>query len=635
MTTNGSRFSDIGVCRIEPEVVDAYSPTTVRVRIRLTRPVRVGSVIACQLPNSFYAFRISQSHTQRLQIDDPGAPHHVSVQVTDPSTVSTTFGVEIVASELITDGEGIVRHGQRVLATVLGEDIPASAEVTFQFARMYAPWVANQTEYFYVGVDGKAVEPWPTFRVRPAPAVWQRLIVPSSARPGEPFRVLLVSLDDYDNVSSTFYSGVTLAVEDGTVLEENISFEGRYETFVSLPKEGVYRLVAKGMLGAVPIARGVWTDGLVSNPIRITDAPRGPYWGDIHVHTHVSGDAMGNEPYQYAKDVSGLDFAGVCDHSNANLPAQWERIKGWAREHYEPGRFVTILGYEGGVSGEHFHHNVYYRDLDVDFREVSFVHGTAMSEEALRVHLMEHRALSQLHQSGTCATDMRRPYFASTRLLEIYSHWGQSEYYNPDHALSYEINRVRYPETRLTISGRGPYYARDAWALGKRYVTIASSDDHFGQPGKAHRGVTAVYSDELTREGIFDGLEVGACYGTTGERILLDFRVNGLPMGTELAAEPGQELAFSFKVHGTDVLCVVEVFRCRLEAGAPWESAFYQAIPDRGLRGSTQRDLSATWTESYEGPAVYYLRVRQKYLVRDRPVYAWSTPIWVVDANSR
>ena len=618
---------------IEPEAFDVYTPTTVRVRVWPRESVSAGSVVACQLPNSFLAWRVSQSHTQRLQAEDPSAPWFVSVALAEGGGAGVSFDVAIAKRELITDTRGSVRHGQRVLATVRGGDVPAGAEVVFTFNGLHTPWVANQVEYFRVGIDGVAVEPWPTFRVRPGPAVWQRLIVPSCAGPGEPFRVLLVSLDAYDNVSATSYDGVALAVEGGGTLEEGIAFEGRYEARASLPDEGVYRLVATGLLGGHPLADGQWAEGVVSNPIRITREPAGPYWGDIHVHTHVSGDAVGNEPYQYAKEASGLDFAGVCDHCNANLPEQWERIKQWARDHDEPGRFVTILGYEGGVDGRWFHHNVYYPDLDVAFSDATFVRDTAMAEDALREHLARHGALSQLHQSGTCETDMREPYFPCTRLIEIYSHWGQSEYYNPDHALAYEANRVRYPETRLTLSGRGPYYARDAWALGKRYVTIASSDDHSGQAGKAHRGITGVYAPELTREAIFGGLKAGACYGTTGERILLDFRCNGQPMGAELAAEPGEELTFSLEVHGTNVLCVVEAFRYRFEADGGWETAFVEEIPDRGLRGSDQRDLAATWTESFAGPTVFYLRVRQKHLVRGRPVYAWSTPIWVAAAG--
>ena len=630
MNPDGTERQPVADVTIEPSVFDVYSPATVCVRIRPAKRVQEGSAIACQLPNSFLAWRLSQSHTQRLQCEDPAAPHYVSVALAEPAAGSVRFDIEVAARELITDTRGRVRHGQRVLATVRGGPVPAGAEVVLTFAGMYSPWVANQAEYFLVSIDDVPVEPWPTFRVRPGPAVWHRLIVPSSGRPGEPFRVLLVSLDEYDNVSSNTYEDVSLATESGEALEENIAFTGRYETHVSLPQEGIHRLTARGVLGDHPLADGQCTQGVVSNPIRITDDPQGPHWGDLHIHTHISCDAVGNEPYEYAKDASGLDFAGVCDHCNADLPEQWERVKEWAREHYEPGRFVTILGYEGGVADKSYHHNVYYPNLDVDFDDDLFARDSHMAEEVLRGHLVRHGALSQLHQSGTCETDMREPYFECTRLLEIYSHWGQSEYYNPDHALAYEVNRVPYPETRLTISGRGPFYARDAWALGKRYVTMASSDDHFGQAGKAHRGIAGVFSSELTREGIFGGLKAGACYATTGERVLLDFRVNGQPMGSELEAEPGQELRFSVEVHGTNVLCAVEVFRCRFDAESGWETAFCEEIPDRGLQGNDQLDLVTSWTEPFDGSAVYYLRARQKHLVKGRPVYAWSTPIWVL-----
>ena len=159
---------------------------------------------------------------------------------------------------------------------------------------------------------------------------------------------------------------------------------------------------------------------------------------------------------------------------------------------------------------------------------------------------------------------------------------------------------------------------------------MGSSDDHSGQAGRAHRGVTAAYSDQLTREGVFGALKTGACYATTGERILLDFRVNGHPMGSELKAEPGEELTFSIEIYGTNALCVVEAFRYRFDDEVGWETAFVQEFPDRGLKGTQPRDLVTTWAETFVSSAVHYLRARQKHLVRDRPVYAWSTPVWVV-----
>jgi hypothetical protein len=258
-------------CRIEPQIYHPYVPTTVRVRICPTATVRAGSVIACQLPNSFLAYRFTQSHTQRLQYEDPTAMHYVSVEMADLAASPVTFAIEIAPRELATDTRGGVRHGQRVFATVQGGDIPAGEEVVFTFARMYTPWVANQEQFFYVAIDDRVVEPWPTFRVVGGEATWHRLIVPSSARPGEPFRVLLVSLDAYDNVSSSAYDGVTLSVDGGDALEENVAFQGRYETYASLPAEGVYRLVANGLRGE---SWGAWSPTRSASP-RSRWAPTG------------------------------------------------------------------------------------------------------------------------------------------------------------------------------------------------------------------------------------------------------------------------------------------------------------------------------------------------------------------------
>ena len=95
------------------------------------------------------------------------------------------------------------------------------------------------------------------------------------------------------------------------------------------------------------------------------------------------------------------------------------------------------------------------------------------------------------------------------------------------------------------------------------------------------------WAPELTREAVFDALHARRTYGTTGRRILLDFRVNDAPVGSEIALdaplpEPcagmlpdcGERAAataalaprFDVTVHGTDVIESV----ARSAAGASW-----------------------------------------------------------------
>jgi hypothetical protein len=217
-------------------------------------------------------------------------------------------------------------------------------------------------------------------------------------------------------------------------------------------------------------------------------------------------------------------------------------------------------------------------------------------------------------------------------LLEIYSQHGQSEMYAPEHILSYEFNRTRGQESKYAASVNAPVYARDAWSQGRRYGVVASSDDHMAQPGKPVKGLAAVLAPENTREALFASLKARRTYGTTGERILLDLRINGREMGQEVFVKGKRPVSIDIEVHGTDGIGFVEVARLRFAEGT-WESAFFEKLHVAGAfdaaAARADRDYAATFEEPFEGDAVYYLRVAQKTQLANWPVFAWSSPIWV------
>ena len=148
----------VASCSIEPRVFEAYRSTTVRVRVRPTEAIQAGAVIACQLPNSFHAYRITQSHTQRLQVEDPAAPHHVSVQLMDP-TLPVSFDVEIADRDAVVSlvrpvirapGElpvaSVEKHGQGVQAPVRRDDIvvPVIVQVADRKERVVLPAIERR-----------------------------------------------------------------------------------------------------------------------------------------------------------------------------------------------------------------------------------------------------------------------------------------------------------------------------------------------------------------------------------------------------------------------------------------------------------------------------------------------------------
>ena len=227
---------------------------------------------------------------------------------------------------------------------------------------------------------------------------------------------------------------------------------------------------------------------------------------------------------------------------------------------------------------------------------------------------------------------------ALRRSFEIYSAHGLSEAYDPGHPLAFEQSGF----TNRSTSARTGISAQDAWMQGLRLGTIAASDDHRSQPGKPHWGLAAVRAPALTRAAVFDALHARRTYGTTGQRILLDFRVNDAPMGSEIALaaplpEPcagtspacGERAAataalaprFDIEAHGTDVIESVQILR--------------HSAPDGGFRvihDLRPNALDFAWSGrdgGFRDDAVYYLRLRQRGLVRGRTVMAWSSPVWV------
>jgi hypothetical protein len=220
-------------------------------------------------------------------------------------------------------------------------------------------------------------------------------------------------------------------------------------------------------------------------------------------------------------------------------------------------------------------------------------------------------------------------------LIEIYSHHGLSEYYAPQHPLSY---KVLHKAGRQELAS-GPHYAQDAWAAGEILGVIASSDDHSARPGLPFKGLAAVYAQELTRDAIFDALKNQRTYGTTGQRILLQFEINGYMMGSRIVMARGRHPEIRVAVGGTDDLDFIEVLRWNSASGRrEFGHPVFEIIRRETGRGN--QNAFKFIDSTYVGSSIYYVRVKQKRDTFDswrsiyRQVWAWSSPIWVKDEST-
>ncbi|NIV46904.1 MAG: DUF3604 domain-containing protein, partial [Gammaproteobacteria bacterium] len=295
-------------------------------------------------------------------------------------------------------------------------------------------------------------------------------------------------------------------------------------------KPGVARLIAEG------------PDGLetVSNPlVASAEGPR-VLWADLHGHSGLSdGTGTPEDYFLYARDVAGLDVAALTDHDHWGMlpledhPELWEEIRRETQRFHEPGRFVTLLGYEW-TSWIHGHrHVLYFGDEGAVYSSVD-----PRFEDPLQLWaaLEGQPALTFAHHSagGPIPTNWEIPPDPRFEpVTEIVSVHGSSEALDSP-ALIYD-----------PVPGN---FVRDALDRGYRLGFVGSGDGHDGHPGLSQLasptgGLAAILSEERTREGVLAALRERRVYATNGARILLRMALGAHRMGSSIDVPDGETLS--------------------------------------------------------------------------------------------
>jgi hypothetical protein len=327
------------------------------------------------------------------------------------------------------------------------------------------------------------------------------------------------------------------------------------------------------------------------------------YWGDTHCHSTCSGDAEGeiDESYAYGRYRSGLDFMAVTDndaiYDDTLTTSAWALLRAQAGLHDDPGQFVAFSGYErsyrvpsGDDAGVNHRIVLYPDDAQPIYR---FTEADADTLDRFVAQIESTNAFVYPHHARWWLAP-------NSRLggVEVCSSWDV------------------YIDAADTIPR--------ALQAGYRLAYIGSSDTHRIVPGLGG-ALTGVWARALTREGIMEALWARRCYATNGERIVLDVRVNGMPMGAEVSIEGA--VAVQCAVHSPRPIRQIELFRDgkRVSRQEPGKQQVSVAFRDRPLPGQH----------------VYHVHVRLEPLPR-APLPknkgnlqiahgddAWSSPIWV------
>ena len=286
-------------------------------------------------------------------------------------------------------------------------------------------------------------------------------------------------------------------------------------------------------------------------------------FGDIHNH-NAHGYGAGSIERSLEVARTHLDFFAFTGHSSwhdlpsmeggrerhwiegfQRLKTTWPRVQQVIAEGNREGEFCAFLGFEW--------HSSQWGDQCVVFPQDRRPLFYAADPEKLRAFCMEERALMIPHHlaypKGRRGVNWDVFREDCTPVVEIYSEHGNSE-----------DDRGPFPFFSHSMGGRETANtARAALAAGLRFGFVGSSDDHAGFPGAYGEGLMAALVTDFTREAIFQAIRSRRTYALTGDRIELEFSLEGAPMGADI--EAGRNAEVSFAVRGRDELDVVEVIQ--------------------------------------------------------------------------
>jgi len=574
-----------GRATLEPGTVKAGERTT----LRLTFQVGKGGIEA-------YGHIAVECPLEGLEVYVPGKRYRARIPVVSAHCDTSRADLDISFSA------GIIDIMNRVYALEEGEvveillgDPRESPAVMPRYAQGYPLAVA--LDRANTGLYSRIAE-FPVLRVTGGAGDSYHVVAPPLQRAGNPFDLRALGIDSYGNPSA---EGIDANSRSIALTSSDPSAEIEARSGAATPDGGrscrpiQVTLNQPGVHYITVCDHSLGTSGL-SNPVLVQDdhaEELNLFFGDIHGHNlHCDGAGSADEYYGWARDVRLLDFSALTNHMEEAKRYRtediWPIVRQKAAEYYEPGRFVTFLAFEWG-SWERFGDKCVYYEGE-EGQSLGAHLESADTPAKLWDRLRGKQVITIPHHSkygGKTDWSFHDPTLQP--IVEIYSTWGSSEQ-------------------------GGEHSVQKAWERGYRLGVIASSDTHTGTPGNEGAGLAAVWAGKLTREDLFEAMRKRRCYGTTGARILLDFRLNGRRMGEVLREERPGKRELTVLAAGTANLNTVEILKNN------------EVV-------NSQRGSGKVIRLEWEDPAdkrtggredFYYIRVTQTDGNR-----AWSSPIWI------
>ena len=503
----------------------------------------------------------------RPQFDDPRAPNYVTVEASNGAVLDVrydkkmnirpwdkTLYIKVVRGYLTEGDRIIVRFGDPREGSP-GMRLQTFCEESFEF-RVLVDAIAT--------CDYVELPEQPAIAIVPGPPARWVAVLPTLRAVGEPFRLCLKGEDRWGNPSDqcagTFALRPSLPVEGlpGAVTFAPGAFSRIIEDLtVHAPGDLVIALEDEA---GTTVCR--------SNPLRIVPERRWhALWADLHGQSEETiGTNSVRDYFTFGRDRAFLDVLGHQGNDFQITRSFWEALNAITAEFDDPGRFVTVPGYEwSGNTGVGGDRNVFYmqegrpiyRSSHALVPDLSDADTDAHDVNALFEKLQGEDCVVHAHIGGRYADVDKGHDVRLERAFEVHSAWGTFE-----------------------------WLIEDAFRNGFRIGIVANSDGHKGRPGASYPGaslfgsyggLTCLLAERFDRAGVLEALRRRRHYATTGNRIVLDAHVDFPAPATLFEQDPNMgptetrtvERAGMGDIVRTDAEAVT--FRFDLLASAPIE----------------------------------------------------------------
>ena len=270
------------------------------------------------------------------------------------------------------------------------------------------------------------------------------------------------------------------------------------------------------------------------------------FYAAAYYTTCASAFQEGGHPAEHAADAgSSIILEGW--KPREQLEAEWAVLQDVTRRWNKPGEFVTFPGYEWQGDGTSGDHNVFHFAEGEPLVVVDTVSQLYTRLRGRRAFAIPHHTA---YRPGVRGRDWSVLDETITPFTEIFSIHGCSE--TDEEWVGMRSNPHMGPPI-------GPGTWQAALDRGLHLGAVGSTDNWGAMPGHYGHGLMACMAHELTRASLWEAFAARRVYAVTGDRIRLDFTVNGAPMGSVIDAKGPR--AVRIRAVGADAIDRIELLR--------------------------------------------------------------------------